>query len=44
MGCAFSSRGIVAVGGHDQAVTLLDPSNDYSVIETFSGLAHYVRL
>ena len=41
-GCAFSSRGIVAIGV-DREVTLLDASNDYSVIETFNGLSH-VRL
>ena len=43
MGCAFSPRGIVAVGGADQAVTLLDPLNNYSVIETFTGLSNRVR-
>ena len=43
-GCAFSPSGIVAIGGDDKAVTLLDPSNKYSVIQTLTGLAERVRL
>ena len=44
--CAFSPRGILALGGNlgDRTVTLLDPSNKYSVIEKLTGLESLVRL
>ena len=39
-GCAFSSRGIVAIGGDDNEVTLLDASNtnNYKIIEILNGM------
>ena len=43
-GCAFSPSGILAVGGDDQAVTLLDSSKYYEVSQTFTELSEYVRI